>query len=387
VASTYFAEGLPFSIVRQISSQYFTAMGASLPAVGLTSLYNFAWNFKLLWSPLVDRYGTVRRWLLVTELLLGLVVAAIAWPAGLADLPAVARALVVVAFLAATHDIAIDGFYLGALDKRAQTQLSGLRVSAYRAALLVGNGLLVILAGIASWRVVFAVAGALLVALAGAHALWLPRPARPARPVPAETPGATAPDYLEAFASFFRQPDIGVSLAFILLFNAGDSLMFAMNAPFLKSLGFLERGRGALSTLGTVVFIVGSISSAAAIARYGLRRVLPRVAAVQSLAILLYVALAVTRPAMPWVAAAAVVEQLVVGVASPAFSVFLMRRCGAEHRAAHFAIATALMSVASTGAGAVSGYVAEPLGYPTFFAIAFMASLPGVALSWLVPRE
>src|SRR5262249_45827421 len=98
-------------------------------------------------------------------------------------------------------------------------------------------------------------------------------------------------------------------------------------------------------------------------------------------------ALAVTQPSMAWVAAAAVAEQLVVGATSPAFSVFVMRRCRPEHKSAHFAIATALMTVASTGAGAVSGYVAEPLGYPTFFALAFAVSLPGVALAWFVPKE
>lgn len=379
VLSLYFAEGLPFSVVRQVSSQFFTSAGASLPAIGSTSLYGLAWNLKLLWSPLVDRYGTTRRWLLLTEAALALVVAAIAWPAGARDLPMVARVLGVVAVLAATHDIAIDGFYLEALDKGAQAKLSGVRVAAYRAALLVGNGLLVMLAGY-SWRACFLVAGALLAALAVGHARALPV-------APPKASRAAPPRYVDAFTSFLRQPHIGLSLAFILLYNAGDSLMFAMSAPFLKSLGFGDFGRGAVGALGTVASIGGSIGGGMAIARFGLRRMLPRIAVGQSLAILLYVALAHTRPVPPVVAAVAVVEQLAAGVGGSAFVVFLMRRCGAEHRAAHFAIATALMSIAATFAGYASGYVAKPLGYPAFFTLAFAVSVPGAVLAWVVPKD
>jgi PAT family beta-lactamase induction signal transducer AmpG len=130
VVSTYFAEGLPFAIVRQLSGEFFTSMGTNLTAIGFTSLYNLAWNLKFLWSPLLDRFGSLRRWLIGAQALLGLVVLAMAWRAGEGDLGGVARILVVAAFLAATHDIAIDGFYIEALDRGSQTALAGLRSSA-----------------------------------------------------------------------------------------------------------------------------------------------------------------------------------------------------------------------------------------------------------------
>jgi PAT family beta-lactamase induction signal transducer AmpG len=69
------------------------------------------------------------------------------------------------------------------------------------------------------------------------------------------------------------------------------------------------------------------------------------------------------------------------------FVVFLLRRCQKEHTAAHFAIASSLMSIVATGAGPLAGYLAGRLGYPTFFAIAFAASAPGVALTFFVPKE
>lgn len=389
VLTTYFAEGLPFAIVRQLSSEYLTSMGVSPKEIGATSLYGLAWNLKLLWSPLIDRYSTIRRWLIVTEALLGLAVLALAWPAGLRHTDVVWRVIIVVALLAATHDIAIDGFYLEALDKDTQARFSGLRVAAYRVAMLAGKGLLVlagVLQGIgwdkaASWRITFLAAGAAMLLLAAGHAMALPRPADK------RATDAPPPRYADAFVSFLQQPKIAASLAFIIAYKAGDALMFAMNAPFLKSLGFGDLLRGGVGTAGMIASITGSIVGGATIARYGQKRALGPIAIGQSLAILLYVALAAVRPGMLAVGVVAVLEQLAGGVGDAALAVFLLRRCSPTHKAAHFAIASALMSVASTGAGVASGFLLERLGYPVFFLLAFVASLPGVILTWFVPKE
>jgi MFS transporter, PAT family, beta-lactamase induction signal transducer AmpG len=388
VVSTYFAEGLPFSLVRQLSSELFTSLGASVERIGATSLYGLAWNLKLLWSPLIDRHGTIRRWLVVVEALVGLVVMGVAWRAGEQDLGGVARVLVVVAFLAATHDVAIDGFYLEALDQEGQATFAGLRITAYKWALYAGKLLLMLagalqLAGWArptAWRATFVVAGAALLLMAGGHGLLLPRPPRRALDGP-------PPRYLDAFGSFLRQSKVGASLAFILFYKAGDSLLFAMNAPFLKSLGFGDLKRGAVGLASGVVVTVASLVTGPLIARYGLRRALTPIAAVQSAAILLYAAVALTHPPAAVVSAVVVVEQLVSSVGDLALAIFLMRRCASEHKAAHYAIGTALMSVASTGAGVASGFLVTSLGYPTFFAVAFAASIPGVILTLWVPKE
>lgn len=385
VASTYFAEGLPYSVVHQVAAQMFTAMGASLGAIGLTSLYGLAWNLKFAWSPLVDQTGTTRRWLWLLELALAGAIALVALPASRGDLSSIARVLVAVSVLAATHDVAVDGFYVRTLDTEAQTALSGLRVTAYRAALLVGRGGLVTLAGLTSWPVCFGVAGALLFAQAIAHARLLPRPASDR---PAEVTGDFAHKFSEGFRTFLRQPGIGPSLAFLLTFRAGDALMFAMNAAFLQWLGLDTTAQGVFSgTFGTAASVAGSLVGAAIITGRGLDKTLFPIALAQSLAIPLYALLAIGRPALPWIVAVVLVEQFVAGIGTAAFMVFIMRRARGAHKATHFAIATALMSVATTAVGSASGFLAGAVGFFAFFLLAFAASLPGVALARWVPRD
>jgi PAT family beta-lactamase induction signal transducer AmpG len=394
VASTYFAEGLPYSIVHQISAQLFTALGASLPAIGLTALYGLAWNVKFLWGPVVDRSGSGRSWIVGTELALGALVALIAVPAELGDLAVVARALVVVAVLAALHDVAIDGFYLRALGKGEQAALSGPRVAAYRGALLVGNGALVALAGRTSWLLCFLAAGGLLLLLGLGHGLLLPRreaasPGGPAQDLAAAGParGRLRGDFRLALASFLEQPRVVPTLAFVLVYRAGDALMFAMSTPLLKELGLGTAERGVLGGLGTAASILGSMIGGAVIARIGLGRTLRPIALVQSLAIPLYAWLAWARPGLAAIRAVVVAEQLAAGVGTAAFVVFLMRRCSGAYKASHFALLSALMSLATTLAGSGSGYLAQRIGFAAFFLVAFAASLPGVALARRVPTE
>ncbi|WP_437838071.1 MFS transporter [Sorangium sp. So ce1153] len=386
ISSTYFAEGLPYAIAHKVAGEFFTAAGASLEIIGLVSLYGLPWNLKFLWSPLVDLHGSSRRWLVGAEIALAVILLGLAAAADSGALGLVAALFGLVAVAAATHDIAVDGFYLQALDKDAQAAFSGLRVGAYRLALLAG-ALLVAFAGWASFGASFAVAAIGLALLAGAHGVGLPRPAAVARPEAAPGAAAGLRRYAEPFRAFLRQPGIASSLAFILCYRAGDALMFAMSSPLLKSLGLDTAARGNVGGVGTVASIAGSTLGGVLIKRWGLARTIFPIALMQSLAILLYVALAWSQPALPWIVALVTLEQLVAGVGTAVLVVFLMRRCVDGYKSSHFAIGSALMSVSATFAGSVSGYLAARVGFTAFFAIAFAASLPGVVLSRWVPRD
>ena len=383
VVSTYFAEGLPFSIVHQVSMELFTAMGASAEAVGLTALYGLPWNLKFLWGPVVDRYGTLRRWVVALQAALGIVVGLIAWPAQRFDLAMVARALLVVAVLAATHDVAVDGFYMRALGKADQAALSGLRAAAFRVAMAAGKGGLVVLAGLLSWRASFFTAGATLLLLALVHALALPRE-RPREVGAAKA--SLARFYLDAYRTFLAQPAAGLALAFILVYRAGDALMFAMSTKLLAHLGLGLVERGVLNGVGGAAGIAGSMVGGLVISRLGLRRTLAPIALVQGLAVLLYVALAAREPSAAWIHAAVIAERVFEGVGGAALMVFIMSRCSGEYRASHFALGSAVMSVAAMVLGSASGFLLSQLGYPAFFALAYVATIPGIFLAWIVPK-
>ncbi|PWB68126.1 MAG: hypothetical protein C3F15_17005, partial [Holophagae bacterium] len=183
ILSTYFAEGFPYGLVRLMSTAYFKEHGASLQAIGLTSLFGIPWTLKFLWGPFVDAYATKRRWLLTVELAIvcGLILLGIASQTP-APLVAGATVFMVLAFLAATHDIAIDGYYLEALGQTDRARYVGLQSAAYRIAMITGGGGIAWLCGRFSWLLGYLIAASVFFAVWALNNAGLARIEQPKRP-------------------------------------------------------------------------------------------------------------------------------------------------------------------------------------------------------------
>lgn len=151
-------------------------MRVSLEAIGLTSLFGLPWVLKFLWGPQIDQYGTKRRWMLSMQFLLVFMVIAVAF---LSPLPEGIRIIAILffigSFLAATHDMAIDGYYMEALDPKGQAKFVGYRVMAYRISMMTGTGVIVTIGATMNWLLAFLSAGALLSLLFIYHLLLLPK--------------------------------------------------------------------------------------------------------------------------------------------------------------------------------------------------------------------
>jgi MFS transporter, PAT family, beta-lactamase induction signal transducer AmpG len=387
VASSYFAEGYPYTIVNNLAELVFASFGASLGAVGLTSLFHLPWNLKFLWAPFLDQYETKRRWLIAIEVLLtGALVALALSAVGPRALFVVAAIFLVLGIASATHDIAIDGFYLEALEEADRSRFVGLRQLFYKLANLLVRGPAVVLAGVVGWRFGFAAMAALMAAIAMFHAWALPHVE-----VPRKETGGVIRGYVSSFGSFLAQPRSLVILAFVTTFRTGESFLQKMKWPFLRDALHLslEQYGVANGTFGVAASFAGTIAGGWLIARYGLRRfVWPFVLAQNGLH-LLYVLLAKAALAGPvglvTITTVICIEHAGEGLGTAVFTVFLMRCCDPRHKAAHFAIVTAIMSVGFTLAGMASGFLAQWLGFVRYFAFTFVVTIPSMALIVFLP--
>jgi MFS transporter, PAT family, beta-lactamase induction signal transducer AmpG len=389
-STTYFGEGLPWSFLHQMAAEFLTAIGASNAQVGMTSALHGAVTLKFLWSPIVDLFGRKRTWLWLMQIILGLGMIGVAAIVPSGNLTVFWAALAVLSILHATHDIACDGFYLQALDRKGQALFAGTRIAAFRVATLVGSSVLVWVAARSDWSVAFGVAGLLMLATAGTNRLVMPHPPEQH---PQETSEVathkrpTAWAFLDAYKTFLTQPKAVLVLSFLLLYRVGDIMMFGQSKPFLRDLGVTTGQRGILNGFSITFTILGSIVGGTIIARKGLKRCLVPMAYLQNLAIPLYVAMAVIKPTLPGIVAIVLTEQFVAGVGAVAFSVFQMQRTRKTFSAAHFAFMTAVVSASSMLPGMVSGFLSQRVGFPIFFSIAFLVSLPSLVLVHFVPKD
>jgi PAT family beta-lactamase induction signal transducer AmpG len=312
------------------------------------------------------------------------------------------------AFASATHDIAADGFYILALDRRRQAAFVGVRSTFYRISMLGGQGGLVWLAGwwaqhhggpVAGWQAVFGLLALAFGVLALWHAWALPRPAGDG---PAPREGAFWQGFGAVFRSFFARDDIVRVLVFLLVYRLGEAQLLKLVLPFLLDaradggLAFTTQDVGlAYGTVGVAALTLGGLLGGWAISRAGLGRLLPVLLLAMNVPNLLYVWLAWAQPeGFALVAAALAVEQFGYGFGFTAYMVFMLwvaggRDGGSLHKTAHYAICTGFMALGMMLPGMAAGWLQEQMGYTSFFIWCCVATLPGfAAAAWArIPRD
>ncbi|MEN8164313.1 MAG: MFS transporter [Acidobacteriota bacterium] len=176
VSTTYFGQGYPYAVVHQLAEAIFKEMGASLQMIGLTSLFHLPWNLKFLWGPFLDRYATKRSWLVRIEIVITAILVLLALSTTLSHVLITSSVLfIILAFFAATHDIAIDGYYLEALDTDGQSKYVGFRAMAFRWAVFLIAGPAFVIYGRWGWFPTLLVVALVMLLLTLYHLVFLPR--------------------------------------------------------------------------------------------------------------------------------------------------------------------------------------------------------------------
>lgn len=400
VPTLYFAEGLPYIIVNTVSVIMYKRMGMSNEFIGLTSILYLPWVLKMFWSPVIDVRGTRRGWIIGAQLVMALLFALLAMSIRTPlFVPLTLAAFVAIAFVSATHDIAVDGYYMLALDHRQQAFFIGVRSLFYRLAVLFGQGLLVVWAGgleqstgsiPVSWLLTMFIPAAVFSAACLLHQLILPRPGGDF----SADEGVRQRDFYSAFSTYFTQPGIVRIVLFILLYRLGEAMLVKMAAPFLlddtasggMGLGTVTVGY-AYGTAGMLSLTAGGLAGGWLIARFGLRRCIWPMAIMLNAPDLVYIYMAAARPAA-WVVYILVsCEQFGYGLGFTAFSVYLMYIARAPYKTSHFAISTGLMALGMMGPGMLSGFLQQWLGYTGFFTLVAFLTVPGMVMICFLPSE
>lgn len=150
IPSLYFAQGLPYVAVNVLTVIMYKRLGISNTDIALyTGWLYLPWVIKPFWSPFVDLIKTKRWWTVLMQWIIGFGLAAVAFSIPTPFFFQLTLAIFwLVGFASATHDIASDGYYMIALEEHQQAAYVGIRSTFYRVATIVGQGLLVIIAGV-----------------------------------------------------------------------------------------------------------------------------------------------------------------------------------------------------------------------------------------------
>lgn len=439
VPTLYFAQGIPYFIVNNISVLMFTKMGVPNGEMALfTSLLYLPWTIKPFWSPFVDIIRTKRWWTVTMQLIMAaafiLLTVFIPHP----DAATIASGetpislftvtlmlFILTAFASATHDIAADGFYMLALTPGDQAAFVGIRSTFYRLASIFGQGVLVAIAGAIelkyndiplSWTVTMLVAAVLFSAVSFYHLFFMPRPEadRPVtdhsanddsvaghqKTVNSVTPtkaeaGSILRAFARTFATYFTKPGVWLAIVFMLLYRLPEAFLLKLCMPFLvasREVGGLELSTAEVGivygTIGVICLTVGGILGGLFASRVGLKRALWWMAAAMTLPCLTFVYLAVGQPSnLVLISASIAIEQFGYGFGFTAYMLYMMYFSEGEFKTSHYAICTAFMALSMMIPGMFAGYIQEATGYVGFFWLVMACCLATVIVTVFVDRR
>jgi PAT family beta-lactamase induction signal transducer AmpG len=390
-----FSSGFPYAIIISVSVIMYKDLGVNNQDIGFyTSLLYLPWVIKPIWSPFIDLYATKRKWFLAMQLLIAVTFLIVGLTISFNHFFILSLALFWVgAFASASNDVASDGYYMIALAKEQQAFFLGIRSTFYRLSMLTGNGLIVILAGFLenkfgdntkAWSYTMVVVALIAISLTVYNFFSTPKVEDIA-----ETEPNQKTSFSEIFTSFFQKKQIGIAVAFILLFRLGESQLLKMLTPFMidaktkGGMGLATEDVGIIyGTFGVIALVIGGIIGGIIISKDGLRKWMLRMFLAMHLPIIGFVLLAYFHPtSVFYIYAAVIAEQFGYGLGFAAFMMYLIYIADGESKTSHYAIATGFMALGMMLPGMASGFIQEYLGYGNFFIWVFCATIPGLILS------
>ncbi|MFV5695468.1 MFS transporter [Flavobacterium sp. LB3P122] len=393
-----FASGFPYAIIISVSVIMYKSLGINNEDIGVyTSLLYLPWVIKPLWSPFIDLYATKRKWFLAMQLVIAIAFLIVGLTIPMSNFFVLSLAIFwVAAFASASNDVASDGFYMLALAKEQQSFFLGIRSTFYRLSMLTANGLIVILGGFLeqkygdkskAWSYTMIIVALVMTFLTIYNFFTTPKVEETKTKTETETENKQS--FGVVFKTFFQKKQIGIVLAFILLFRLGESQLLKMLTPFLideKIKGGMELTTEDVGiiygTFGVTALVIGGILGGIAISKGGLGKWMLPMFLAMHLPIIGFILLSHFHPeSIFYVYATVIAEQFGYGFGFAAFMMYLIYVADGASKTSHYSIATGFMALGMMLPGMLSGFIQEYLGYGNFFIWVFLATIPGLILS------
>jgi PAT family beta-lactamase induction signal transducer AmpG len=416
-----FSAGLPFYLVFSTLSAWLRQEGVMRSTIGMLSWVGILYSIKFLWAPVVDRVslpllhrllGRRRSWMLLAQvgICLGLFKLSLGDPSQ--GVQGVALAALLVAFCAATQDIALDAWRI----ESAQLHMQGAMVAAYqvgyRAALICGSAGALTVAAAAGWHWSY-LAMALLggVGILTTLVISEPQPRAAKESVERE---AHVIEWLESRAhwprpllnagewfvgavvcpllDFFGRYGPGVAVVLLMFIGSYRLTEFAMGSminPFYIDQGYtLGQIATVVKVYGLLTAMVGVFLAGLLIAKLGMVRSLVLGSVLIMCSNTGFAILAkVHTPTLLGLGLVNGLDNLALAVHGVALMTFLSSLTSPKYTATQYALFSSLYALPGKILEGFSGFVVEHTGYPAFFVYTASLSLPALLLLFFVARR
>ncbi|MCC8369437.1 MAG: MFS transporter [Rickettsia endosymbiont of Oxypoda opaca] len=365
-----------FTIPYQLSEAKYTT-----DIIGSMSLAAFPYCLKIAWAPFIDKYsvpflcakfGQRRGWALTAQicLLLSIVGFLVINPSD--NLYITAIIAFIISFCAATQDIVLDAYRIERPANKEELTLaitfSGM---GFRLGILTASAGALYLSSIFSWQAAYQ--GAFAVTLVGPIVILCVKESKPKEKRHATLHLMSIKQYFEVIRKSIlslklSQPRWLLTILFIFLYKAGDSVPMAMSSPLFLDLSFTAHEIASISkAYGLVVMIIGGFLGGILTSKIGIFKSVLISGTIQLLSPLMFMILAVIGHNIPAFIATITIQNFCCGLAGTVITIYLASLCNSEFIATEYSLLASLSSFARLMLASLGGFCAKYIPWSQFF--------------------
>jgi PAT family beta-lactamase induction signal transducer AmpG len=376
-----FSSGLPLALTSATLQAWFTDAGVDILTIGALSLVGLPYVWKVFWAPVLDRFvpplwGRRRGWIFIMQLGLCIALFILAQMNPLTHPAWIGVLALVIAFMSASQDIAIDAYRTDILLPDERGLGAAAYIFSYRIAMLVSGGLALVFAQHFGWRITYEIM-AVLMGLSIFSTYFSPEIADSI-----QAPKTFLDAIVKPLVNLFQRDKIIIIILFILFYKFGDAVALALISNFLlHGVGFSLTAVGvAHKTFGLLATILGAFAGGALLTRLSLFRALFLFGLLQAFSNLMFMFLAIAGKNTVLMVSSIFIEAFCSGMGTAAFVAFLMALCDHRYTATQFACLSGIAVAGRVLIGPLAGLMVLHLGWIHYFAWSFVLSFPGIFL-------
>lgn len=391
--SLYWAQGLPVGFMTHALPVILRAQGVSLAHIGGFGLLMAPWAIKILWAPLVDRYGHhhaghYRSWIIPTQFLTIVILVILSFlPIQSLNEPRFLFlffiALLCMNGIGATQDIATDGLAVSILKEEQQHFGNMFQVIGSRLGFIVGGGAILWAMDWLSWQTTFLVLAAIVAA--NTLPIWFYQEPKHPRIDRRQTPDQTNISRFEWFKNyltyFFENKKLKAWFFVLCTIKITDGFAGPITKPLLVDLKL------SLSQIGIYITMLGAFSAlfGAGLAGWLLKKIkrhqallLFSVLKLISLAGFVWLAVLYEQavPVKPWIIYVInALEDMFAAMLLVVILTLVMQYSRSEYAGTDFTFQVSIMATISGVLYTISGMIGDQLGYLKFLSLILLVGM------------
>ncbi len=389
------SSGFPYAMIGATLTTRLAQDGIDKKTVTAFTLAFLVYNFKFLWSwiidgvkiPLLHRLGQRVSWLLVTGVMVMAAVANLALQDPSANVLQTAIAAVLVGFAGATFDIVIDAYRIELLEPRQLGVGSGMSQYGWRIGSTLAGGLALVLAARVGWQVAYLACAAFALP-AMITGLIAGEPERHREISERKGLAQTLTAIWGPFAEFFMRSGAWLVLLFILLHKIGDTLANLVLRLLLNAQGYSNDEIAIWDVgFGFWAFLIGIFLGGWLYSSLGLKRSVLLSLFLMGISNASFAVLAMVGHTNIGLAATMGFENIASGIGGVCLVAYFSALTDLRFTASQYALISAAASIVGRLlTGTTAGAMVESMGFVTFYWLTVAAAVPGFLLFWWMIR-